>query len=509
MLRVSALLALPLLAAAQPVQVVLATDLGMIEIAVDTVHAPATAANFLRYVDAGRYDGGVFHRTVKTNPDNQPANQVKIDVIQGGVNPAREREAFPPIPLERNSQTGLKHLDGVISMARAGADTATSDFFLCIGDQPSLDFGGARNPDGQGFAAFGRVTRGMDVVRRIQAAPAAAQSLTPPVKITRAYRKLRAAFLGASHAHGVEKVRQVLASPEFELAGVCEPSAAVRARLDKLGVRYLDRAAVLNDKSIPVVFVESAVADHARDAIAALSAGKHVHLEKAPATDMAEFRQVVELARASKLHLQLGYMWRSNPAFNKVLEAVRNGWLGQVYLVHARINNLATAAQRTENGQFAGGQMFELGPHLCDIVVRLLGRPVRVTPFLRHDGAFADKFKDNTAAVLEFPNAMAVLTSATLQPYSFPHRTLEVFGTNGNAVVRPIEPPALEIELAQAAGPYHVGRQTIPLPKYERYIDDINLLARTVRGEATLGVTLDEELAIQETLLRASGMWRE
>lgn len=162
------------------------TELGEIEIEVDTRRAPATAANFLRYVDAGRYDGGRFHRTVK--PDNQPDKKVKIEVIQGGVAPELQKQDWPAIALERTSVTGLRHMDGAISMARDSPDTATSDFFLCIGDQPELDFGGARNPDGQGFAAFGRVVRGMDVVRKIQQAPAEAQRLTPPVRILSAKR---------------------------------------------------------------------------------------------------------------------------------------------------------------------------------------------------------------------------------------------------------------------------------------------------------------------------------
>jgi len=162
------------------------TEKGNIEIALDAEHAPATTANFLHYVDAGLYNGGVFHRTVK--PDNQPDNLVKIEVIQGGINPARAKEDAAPIPLERTNKTGLKHLDGTISMARAGPNTATSDFFICIGDQPSLDYGGKRNPDGQGFAAFGHVTKGMDVVRAIQTAPAQGQTLTPPIRILRVYR---------------------------------------------------------------------------------------------------------------------------------------------------------------------------------------------------------------------------------------------------------------------------------------------------------------------------------
>jgi len=172
---------------AKPVRVVVQTDKGDFELELDAARAPKTVQNFLAYVDAGLYDGGVFHRTVK--PDNQPANKVKIEVIQGGANPARESELRPPIPPERTRDTGIQHKDGVISMARDTPDTAVADFFICVGDQPELDFGGKRNPDGQGFGAFGKVVKGMDVVRAIQQAPANGQQLTPPVRIVRATRK--------------------------------------------------------------------------------------------------------------------------------------------------------------------------------------------------------------------------------------------------------------------------------------------------------------------------------
>lgn len=160
------------------------TTRGDICIAVDTVHAPVTAANFLRYVDGGFYTSGRFHRV--TRPDNYtptPPNRPAMAIIQGGINPARRREEFPAIPLERTSVTGLKHIVGTVSMARGTADTATSDFFICLDDQPSLDFGGKRFDDEQGAAAFGRVVRGLDVVRKIQQEPVQGQSLTPPVLI--------------------------------------------------------------------------------------------------------------------------------------------------------------------------------------------------------------------------------------------------------------------------------------------------------------------------------------
>lgn len=161
-------------------RVLIRTSLGSMEVEIDTVKAPTTAQNFLRYVDQGAYRGGRFHRTVRH--DNQPEDKVKIEVIQGGLDSLRVKD-FPPIPLERTSQTGLSHQDGTISMARDGPDTATSDFFICVGNQPALDFGGKRNPDGQGFAAFGRVVRGMDVVRQIQTARAHEQRLTPAIEI--------------------------------------------------------------------------------------------------------------------------------------------------------------------------------------------------------------------------------------------------------------------------------------------------------------------------------------
>jgi peptidyl-prolyl cis-trans isomerase A (cyclophilin A) len=178
---------LPLLAQEKNLRVVvkIETELGEVLVALSGDHAPKTVENFLRYVDAGLYDGGVFHRSVK--PDNQPQSPVKIEVIQGGPNPEK-KQSFPPIELERTKLTGLKHVNGVISMARSGPDTATGDFFFCIGDQPELDFGGKRNPDEQGFAAFGMALKGLEVIRKIQQSPVTAQKLTPPVKILRIAR---------------------------------------------------------------------------------------------------------------------------------------------------------------------------------------------------------------------------------------------------------------------------------------------------------------------------------
>ena len=173
--------------------VVFETAKGTIEIEVDVAHAPVTAANFLKYVEGGFYDGGTINRAVR--PDNTTRHDVEIQVIQFQTVRARQRDEFPPVPLERTSVTGLKHLDGAVSMARNGPDTATGSFSIVIGDQPEMDFGGKRNADGQGFAVFGRVVKGMDVVKAIQASPTGTpgaygpESLNPPVGIVKASRR--------------------------------------------------------------------------------------------------------------------------------------------------------------------------------------------------------------------------------------------------------------------------------------------------------------------------------
>ncbi|WP_439181467.1 peptidylprolyl isomerase [Carboxylicivirga taeanensis] len=146
-------------------KVLIETAFGDILIEVYQDEAPITAANFLRYVKEGRYDGAVFYRVV--DEGNQELDEVKIDVIQGGLFDEEHPLALKSIEHEATKQTGVLHEDGSVSMARLEPGTASSEFFICIGNQPELDYGGKRNPDGQGFAAFGKVIKGMEVVRRI------------------------------------------------------------------------------------------------------------------------------------------------------------------------------------------------------------------------------------------------------------------------------------------------------------------------------------------------------
>lgn len=314
--------------------------------------------------------------------------------------------------------------------------------------------------------------------------------------------KIKIGFLGGAHSHGVEKWKTIAAQSDYELVGICEEAVAVREAFAKLGAKIVTRDELFTRAE--VVVVESAVRDHARDAGLALTAGKHVHVEKPPAATLREFEGLQQLARTQRRLLQVGYMWRFNPGFVRAFEAARQGWLGEVYLVRATMNSFIDAKRRPEWGEFKGGAMFELGCHLIDAVVRLLGKPVKVTPHLQRLGG--DGLADNCVAVFEFPKAQAIVTSSVLHPNAGPQRFLEILGTNGVARVQPIEQPVLTLDLAKAAGPYKAGMQKIELPAYRRYADEFVELASSIREGRGLAVSAETELLVQQTLLRACEM---
>jgi peptidyl-prolyl cis-trans isomerase A (cyclophilin A) len=162
-----------------PIKCIIKTSLGDIAIELYPNKAPITVANFIRYIDKGLYKGSSFFRVC--TPANEATRKVKIEMIQGGNVP--DSLTLDSIKIETTKYTGLLHKDGMLSMARSGPNSATSQFFICINNQPALDYGGARNPDGQGFAAFGKVTAGMDVVKKIQSQKDEGQYLVKPVKI--------------------------------------------------------------------------------------------------------------------------------------------------------------------------------------------------------------------------------------------------------------------------------------------------------------------------------------
>lgn len=289
-------------------------------------------------------------------------------------------------------------------------------------------------------------------------------------------------------------------SKDFELVGIAESSEVVRKNIPN--VRWMNDGELF--AAAEVVFVESDVRDHARHALAALRAGKHVHVEKPPSAKGKEMEAIAAAAREKKLLLQTGYMWRYHPGFQAIFVAVRQGWLGEIYQVRGVMMNQLAADRRREWAEFNGGAFFEQASHLVDALVRLLGRPKGVARLLR--SRMGDALLDNNVAVFEFDRALATISNSVYQPNSSAHRSFEVLGTNGTMTLKPIEPPTLEVDLAKAAGPYKAGKQVVSLPEYKRYVGDLADLAQAVRG-GKLAASLDEELLVQEWVLKSSGMW--
>jgi len=323
--------------------------------------------------------------------------------------------------------------------------------------------------------------------------------VAPPRTITG--RPIRVGLLGAAHSHARAKWGLLQRSAEFECVGISEGDVAVRGAFATPGTRFLD-ARTLVEKS-DAVLVESDVADHARDAFLVLRAGRHLHVEKPPSHRWGDIERMVGLARRNGVILQTGYMWRHHPGLRFILDAVREGWLGHVHLVRATIGNFLEVERRPEWGRFAGGGLFELGSHMIDAVVRLLGLPQRVTSFLRRDGGHADRLDDNNLAVLEYPRCMALVCNSNLDPISGEHREFHVEGSAGTATLRPMEPARLTLDLSKAAGPWPAGRSVVPLPPYERYRADLAEWAACIRGDATPSVSAEVEVQVQNTLLRA------
>lgn len=322
--------------------------------------------------------------------------------------------------------------------------------------------------------------------------------------------RIRTGILGIQHSHLTGKVEAMRANPAYELAAVCEPDPATRRAKQALealrGLHWVSMEDLIADPSIDLIVFEGEVRDAVAFGVRVIEGGKHLHLEKPPTHRWEPFQDLVELAKRRGRLIQLGYLWRFHAGCERALEAMRAGWLGHVFMIRATINSDRDAAQREVEARYPGGSMFELGGHMIDRVIAFLGRPRRVTSWLRHDSAAADTLKDNTLAVFEYEQALAVVASAAMMGGAIPHRSLEVIGAHGTFLIQPMEPAAvIKVYLREAHGPYREGWQEIALPEQPRYVDDFRELAAAIQESRPLRYSYEHELLLHETLLRASG----
>jgi predicted dehydrogenase len=217
-------------------------------------------------------------------------------------------------------------------------------------------------------------------------------------------------------------------------------------------------------------------------------------------------KRILDAATQKKLIVQMGYMFRYNPAVVLLREFLKNGWLGEVFEVHAVMSKTIGAAERKKLTDYRGGLMFELGCHVLDLVIGVLGAPKEVAAFNRHSSNLDDGLLDNMLAVLSYPKATATVKSSALEVEGGDRRHLVVCGTEGTFHIQPLDNPSARISLSKARGEYKKGTQDVKFPKYVRYVDDAADMARCIRGEAEFAFPPRHDLAVQETLLRACGL---
>ncbi|MBC8166654.1 MAG: Gfo/Idh/MocA family oxidoreductase [Bryobacteraceae bacterium] len=337
-------------------------------------------------------------------------------------------------------------------------------------------------------------------------------ALAAPAFLSASGGKIRAAVVGTGHGHAVSKIKALRSMPEYELVGVCRPFPEEPAAPDVLaGVRSLSLREILDDASIEMVAIETAEVDRNLEyAEQFVHAGRFVHLDKPPGASLERLRKLLAHAADRKRSVQMGYQWRYQPAMQAAVEASRQGWLGRIYRFRATIDKLILADERRHLAKFRGGMMFSEGCHLIDRAVAVLGKPRKVTGFLRHDSTtMPDGLADNTLVVFEYESAMAEISLSGFHPHGTPHRYLEIAGTNGSARVQPYSlPSTLTIDLATAAGPYKSGLQTLehPAPPGLPYTPEFREFAATIRAGQRPSHSPEHDLVTHETLLRVCGM---
>ena len=323
--------------------------------------------------------------------------------------------------------------------------------------------------------------------------------------------KTRIGQIGTAHAHAAGKMDTLRHSDDFELVGVVEPDPQRRAAAEKTqtyaGLPWVNEGHLLNTPDLQAVAVETDVKDLVPTAARCIAAGKHVHLDKPAGESLAAFKRLLDDATRRKLTVQMGYMLRYNPAFQLCFQLVRDGSLGDVFSIDATMSKVIGAAERKPLLPYRGGGMFELGGHIIDPVINILGRPTKVTACNRHCSPLDDGLADNQLAVLEYPKATVTVRVALVEIDGGARRQFVVCGTKGTFDIRPIEPPQARLALDAPRAGYKKGYQDVTFTRGGgRYDGDFADLAKVIRGEKAFGFSTGHDLAVEETLLLASGM---
>lgn len=329
---------------------------------------------------------------------------------------------------------------------------------------------------------------------------AAAEPVRSPIKIGQ---------IGTKHAHA-SKLSVYRNNPDYEVVGIVEADPQRRASAAQQppyeGLPWMSQAELLAIPGLQAVLVETDVPNLLDAAEASIAAGKHIHLDKPAGASWPQFQRILKEAERQQLLIQMGYMYRYNPGVILLREFLEHGWLGDVFEVHAVMSKVVGSGERKQLARYSGGMMFELGCHLIDLVVGILGKPTSIHPFLQHVGPAEDDLNDSTLAVFQYPRATATIRTSGVEVAGGERRHLTVCGTLGTFHMQPLDNPQVRVAFDRPRGMYAKGYQDVKLPRYSRYVDDAADMARIIRGEAVNRFPYSHDAAVQESLLRACEM---
>ena len=321
--------------------------------------------------------------------------------------------------------------------------------------------------------------------------------------------KIKYGQIGVGHAHA-SKITAYRQSDDYEVVGVVEPDVELRGRAQNSAaykdLKWLTFNELLNTPDLQVVGVETRVRDLLDTAEKCVAADKHIHLDKPAGESLPQFKRILDDAERKHLAVQMGYMYRYNPAVVLMRDMLKKGWLGEPFEVHTVMSKLVGVGSRQSLAQYRGGTMFELGCHITDLVLGMLGPPDKVHAFPRHSSQQKDDLLDNMLAVLEYPKATATVRSSVNEVDGGARRQFVLCGSEGTFHIQPLDNPKAQVALLKPNGEFRKGYQEITFPKYSRYIDDAADLARIVREEKEAEFSYEHDYEVQKTVLLASGL---
>lgn len=321
--------------------------------------------------------------------------------------------------------------------------------------------------------------------------------------------KIKIGQIGVGHAHA-SKLSVYRASADYEVVGIVEPNEELRRKQESQApykdLPWMTREQLLNVPGLQAVLVETHVRDLLSNAQACVDAGKHVHLDKPAGDSLLQYQVLLAEAAKQKLLVQMGYMFRYNPGVVLLRECIKNGWLGEIFEVHTVMSKVVPDGQRKQLAEFPGGIMFELGCHVIDLVIGVLGKPKDVTAYNHQTVAKPDKLVDNMLAVFNYERAIATVKSTAIEVEGGERRHFVACGTEGTFHIQPLDNPSVRVAFSKPRGKFKAGYQDVALPKYSRYVDDAADMAKIIRGEKPSDFSYDHDLTVQETVLRAAGV---